>query len=81
MTTYLRLKEALFENIEFSPEDIAELFCDLGCSQMADFFDEVSRISETWRCTFAMQMQFVKDCPELTNEARSIMRTIGDYAE
>lgn len=81
MTTYLRLKEALFESIEFSPEDIAELFCELGCSQMADFFDEVSRISETWRGTFAMQMQYVKDSPELTAGAKYIMKTIGDYAE
>ncbi len=80
MIDYEKLTVVLDNNIEFKSIDIAKLFCDLDGDQMAEFFTEVKRISDTWMGSFVMQMQYVKDSNASTDDGRSIMRTIGEYA-
>lgn len=80
MIDYEKLTVVLDNNIEFKSIDIAKLFCDLNGDQMAEFFTEIKRISDTWSGSFAMQMQYVNDSHASTDDGRSIMRTIGEYS-
>jgi len=65
---------------DFTPTQAAEIFCNMGAGEQAEFFNEIDRLSRSWTGPFAMQMQYVTDTDELTDNGRSIMKTIGDYS-
>lgn len=79
---YAKVLELLSDPVSFTPEEVAELFCNLNCQGMCEFFTEIARISDKWaNGGFPMQMQYVKDSEYSTLEGRHIMRTIGEYGE
>lgn len=80
MIDYEKLRDALNYDIKFTPEHLAELFCELDCAGMSRFFNEIHRLSSQWSGSFAQQMQFVTDSPVLSDDGRAIMTLIGDYA-
>ena len=67
--------------IELSAEDVARAFCEMDSDEMTAFFNIVAIGITTWTGPFCMQMQYITDNEQLTAEARSIMRQIGDYSE
>ncbi len=67
-------------DIDISPEQLAEEFCNMSCHQQARFFNAVHEVTKDWTVVgFVMQLQGVIDSPEFTAEARSVMKLIGDY--
>lgn len=66
--------------LELSPYDVAKLFCDMDGDDQARFFNHVKEISDEWKYEFVMQLQYVTDSKELTNDGRSIMSQIGEYS-
>ena len=63
--------------ITLSPENIAELFCNLDSSEQARFFNEIGRIGTPWLTT---QLQHITDEDGLTLANRRAMSYIGDYS-
>lgn len=79
--TFLETKEFIGE-IQFTPQDVAELFCSLDDRGMAEFFTEIDNITSKWTPGgFPIQMQYVKESEYATFEGKYIMSKIGEYSE
>lgn len=59
-----------------TPNEIAEAFWDLDAEQQAEFFSRLAKISGTLLCR---QLAYVED--HLTDDAKQVMRTIGEYGQ
>ncbi len=62
-----------------TPAELAGEFWRMDANQMAVFFNCISEESEAFK--FAMQMQYLTDSNVLHSGGRSIMETIGKYAD
>lgn len=67
--------------IDFTPEELGEVFASLDSEQMANFFNAIAAEVATWERSFRFQMQYVTDASNLSKAAREIMHTIGEYAD
>lgn len=67
--------------IEVTPDELAVEFANMDDSQQATFFNVLAILVSTWDRPFCFQLQSVTDNPALTEEGRSIMKQIGEYAE
>ena len=76
----MTLQRTINTEIEISPEEIAELFCKLDDFDQARFFNKIPEIIKNWGGEFAVQMETMIGHATLTDEARAIMRTIGEYS-
>jgi Zn-dependent alcohol dehydrogenase len=61
--------------------ELAESFCDLDNYEQAKFFNVVAQTVDTWDMGFEFQLQDIVDSGILTQDAKRIMKLIGDYAE
>lgn len=66
-------------DIEMSPEDIADCFCDLHDDEQALFFNRIAEVVATWCNPFCFQLQYIINKKILTRDGREIMRQIGEY--
>ena len=64
--------------VYLSPELVAREFWDMDSNEQVQFFNELGRIISIEKLPF--QLQYVTDSPLLTEEARRIMSTIGEYS-
>lgn len=62
-------------------EDVAKLFCAMDERDQSKFFNAIADEAKKWSSPFCFQMQSVSDCPLLNDEARGIMREIGNYSD
>lgn len=67
--------------MEITPEDAAAAFEEWDAQQQAWFFNKLAELVVKWDGSFAMQMQYVADDPDLTDAGRAIMRKIGEYGQ
>lgn len=74
------MKKNVDIDIDFSPEEVAELFCNLDSGKQARFFNEVGEISDSWDRDFCFQADFIAGDPILTDNGRYVMRIIGEYS-
>lgn len=77
----MKLKKQLLLDIEMNPEEVAYLFCEMDEKEQARFFNSIAERIKKWDMGFIFQMQSVTDCKDLTDEARKIMKEIGDYSQ
>lgn len=66
-------------DINMSPENIADCFCDLHSDEQAIFFNRVAEVTATWGAPFCFQLQYIIDSNMLTREGEEIMCQIGEY--
>lgn len=78
---FQKLQQLLNDEIAFTPEDIALLFCNMGSHDMAEFFNYVSSISDNWHEGFSMQMEYVRQSKLLESSGKMIMSLIGEYSK
>lgn len=74
------LSRKISVDVEPSPEELAFEFTIMSDSQQAAFFNELARLTEQWTTPLCFQMQWITDNAALTDGARNVMKTIGDYA-
>ena len=69
-------------NIEFevTPELLAKWFADMDSGEQATFFNVLADEVAEWDTPFSFQMDAIAAEKHLTNEARDIMRKIGEYS-
>jgi len=66
--------------VEVSPAQLAEEFCNLYENGQAEFFNKIHEVFASkpeW--SFAMQMHYVSVSPELNSKGRFVMDKIGEY--
>lgn len=68
-------------DIDMSPENIADYFCDLSSSEQAIFFNRIAEVTAKWAGPFCFQLQCIVSSNMLTREGKEIMRQIGEYGE
>lgn len=77
----MKIPRKIDVDIELSPEDLADCFCDLCDEEQAIFFNRIFDAVTAWGKPFCFQLQAVIDSPALTSGGKAIMRTIGEYGE
>ena len=77
----MKIERKLTVDVELTPENIADCFCDLHDNEQAFFFNRISEVVETWGTSFCFQLQAIIDSKVLTNGGKDIMRQIGEYSE
>ena len=76
----MTLIRTITTEIEISPEEIAELFCRMDDFDQVRFFNKIPEIVKEWGGDFCFQMEAMVGKTTLTDEARAIMKTIGEYS-
>lgn len=77
----MKIQRKIDVDIELSPEDLADCFCDLYADEQAMFFSHIAEVVTKWDSLFCFQLQRVINNKALTAGGRAIMRTIGEYGE
>ena len=69
-------------DVEVEPDafELAREFCEMDADVQATFFDFVAYISKEWDNSFCRQVDRIVTSEWITNEALSIMKTLGEYA-
>lgn len=69
--------------VPITPRMIGRVFADLSDDHQVDFLNAVAERIAEWpgHCGFLMQLQWITDSDLLTKQARSLMRSIGEYAD
>ena len=75
------IKRKIDVEIDLSPAELAEQFCQLDSEMQALFFNNIKRITDQWDMGFFWQLQYITESERLTDGGRTIMRQIGEYAE
>lgn len=74
------MKKTFELNIALSGSELAAEFCNLDEIEQAAFFNAIAKDAGSWQVPFAIQMAEVERTGLVTKEGRSIMRTIGQFA-
>ena len=74
------MKKKIEVEFTISPLEAATAFCQMSEIEQADFFNHIAKDVVSWPMAFDFQMSRVEIAANLSNEARAIMKCIGDYA-
>ena len=66
--------------LEVTPELLAKWFANMDSREQATFFNVLADEVAEWGAPFAFQMDAISAEKHLTNEARDIMKKIGEYS-
>lgn len=77
----MKIPRKIDVDIELSPEDLADCFCNLHDNEQALFFNRIAEVVSKWGNPFCFQLKYIIDCKVLTNGGKAIMRTIGECSE
>ena len=77
----IKISRKIDIDVEMSPEDIADCFCELHDDGQALFFNRIAEVVATWGNPFCFQLQSIADNKVLTGDGRKIMRQIGEYGQ
>ena len=75
------LERNITVSVYTTPWELASEFVNMDKMGHVEFFNELARLVEKVDKPLCHQLQAVTDSPFLTNDARDVMRAIGDYAE
>lgn len=75
------LKKSIEIDLDFTPEDIAELFCCMDHEKQATFFNTIAKITSAKGWNLPMQLSYVSESELLSKDGRNIMRLIGMYGD
>ena len=76
----MSIKKVVPIDVEITPDELAAEFASMDDDEQAHFFNALARIVKKWRHPFPVQLQYITDNDVLTNDARHIMQSIGEYA-
>jgi len=77
----MKIKKQIVE-VEVTPQECGAAFAAWSEVEQAEFMNGIADYVEEHYLTngFCFQMQALTDSEELTNAARTVMKTIGEYA-
>ena len=70
-------------DVKPTPEELAVVFATMGSMDQAMFFNAIAEEVDSWpngMGSWVMQLQYINTDEVLTDGARHIMETIGEYA-
>lgn len=65
---------------EFSPRELAEIFCKMHSDEQAEFFNTINEEVQNWDHHLCFQLARICEEKVLTNGGREVMQLIGEYA-
>lgn len=74
------INQEVLVQVTVTPEKLAELFCEMDESEMADFFNNIAIESKSWETPFCNQMESLIRTGTLNESGRKIMQVIGEYS-
>lgn len=74
----MKKERKLTVDIELTPEDLADCFCDLHSNEQATFFNRISELVEKWDTSFFFQVQAINRSGKPTSGGDEIMGIIGE---
>ena len=74
----MKIERKLTVDIELTPEDLANYFCDLHPNKQTVFFNRISELVEKWDTSFFFQVQAIRNSEKLTSGGGEIMDIIGE---
>ena len=77
----MKIERKLTVDVELTPEDLADCFCDLHSNEQAHFFNRMAEVTAKWGAPFCFQLQYIVDSKILTRDGKEIMCQIGEYSE
>ena len=77
----MKIERKLTIDVELTPEDLADCFCELYADEQAIFFNRISELVEKWDTSFCFQAHAIESSGKLTNNGRWIMSVIGEYSK
>lgn len=77
----MKIPRKIDVDIELSPEDLADCFCNLHDDEQAMFFNHIAELVKTWGNPFCFQLQCIINNKALTSDGQDIMCQIGEYGE
>lgn len=75
------IKRRIDVELDLTPDELAAVFCGMDGEQQAGFFNAIAKYSDLWPAPFPFQVQAIVDSLTYTEDARRIMRVLGEYAE
>ena len=75
----LNIKRDVIVNVEPTPKELADCFCNMYAEDQALFFNHIAELVERWDSNFSFQLQAIIDSKVLTSSGKDIMRQIGEY--
>ena len=77
----MKIERKITVDVELTPEDLADCFCNLYDNEQAIFFNSIAEEVATCGTSFCFQLQAIINSRILTNGGKDIMRQIGEYSE
>jgi hypothetical protein len=78
----MTVNKTIKANIEFTPEDLAIMFCEMDNDEQAEFFNCIGdAVRATWKHPFCFQMSKVRESEILSNDGLQIMKEISMYGD
>ena len=77
----MKVKKTISGEVDISPSELADIFYQMDSDEQASVFNNIFRFAGINGSRLPMQLQYVTDSKNLTDEGRSVMRLIGDYAD
>ena len=65
-------------SLDITPEQCAEIFCNMVDSQQVEFLEEVTRLFSAFKNTGAMQMECMRSNP-ISHECRQFVGQLNEY--
>jgi|688.fasta_scaffold127756_7 hypothetical protein len=75
------ITRSVYLDVELSPYELAQEFCNMDAEQQAMFLNHVASISEDWDGTFVEQVQAIVNSNGFLNGANKVMKIFGEYAK
>jgi len=75
------MKRRMDIKVQLTPYELATDFCDMGSDEQALFFQYIMQISDTWEKPFCMQVQYIIDSEQFSNDSKRFMRLLGEYSD
>ena len=76
------IKRIIIQDVQPTVEELAVEFCEMDDEQQVEFFNQIGWIVKTkWDKSFAFQMQYIIDNPDLNEFGKYILNIIKEYME
>ena len=66
--------------VDITPSEMAKIFASENELYQSEFLNELAAQVDTWDKPFCFQLQSITDCVILSDDARNIMKQIGEYS-
>lgn len=76
----MKINRDISIGISLTPIELADVFCGMDANEQSMFFNRISENTKAWDAHLCFQLYAISNCEILTDEARKVMKQIGEYS-